>query len=147
MKNSNRVLLLAICLLLAAPFAFSQKHHNPDKAAILQVLKKQQAAWNNGSIDSFMLGYWNSPELRFLSKNGLRYGWQAVTDNYKKNYDTKEKMGELVFDIVSTELLSKESALVVGKWEVIANKTSEGYFSLWFKKIGGKWLIVLDHTS
>lgn len=147
MKNSNRVLLLAICLLLAAPFAFSQKHHNPDKAVILQVLKKQQAAWNNGSIDSFMLGYWNSPELRFLSKNGLRYGWQTVTDNYKKNYDTKEKMGELVFDIVSTELLSKESALVVGKWKVIANKTSEGYFSLWFKKIGGKWLIVLDHTS
>lgn len=147
MKNSNRALLLAICLLLAAPFAFSQKHHNPDRAAILQVLKKQQAAWNNGSIDSFMLGYWNSPELRFLSKNGLRYGWQTVTDYYKKNYDTKEKMGELVFDIVSTELLSKESALVVGKWKVIANKTSEGYFSLWFKKIGGKWLIVLDHTS
>ena len=147
MKNSNRVLLLAICLLLAAPFAFPQKHHNPDRAAILQVLKKQQAAWNNGSIDSFMLGYWNSPELRFLSKNGLRYGWQTVTDNYKKNYDTKEKMGELVFDIVSTELLSKESALVLGKWKVIANKTSEGYFSLWFKKIGGKWLIVLDHTS
>jgi hypothetical protein len=77
----------------------------------------------------------------------VRYGWQAVTDNYKKNYDTKEKMGELVFDIVSTELLNKENALVTGKWKVIANKTSEGYFSLWFKRIGGKWLIVLDHTS
>lgn len=147
MKNKIHLLLLVACLLLASPFAFSQKHHNPDKAAILQVLKKQQAAWNKGSIDSFMLGYWNSPELRFLSKNGVRYGWQSVTDNYKKNYDTKDKMGELVFDIVSTELLNKENALVIGKWKVIANKTSEGCFSLWFKKKDGKWVIVLDHTS
>lgn len=147
MKNPVHLLLLIICMLFVAPFAFSQKHHNPDKAAILQVLKKQQAAWNKGNIDSFMTGYWNSPELRFLSKNGVRYGWQAVSDNYKKNYDTKEKMGELVFDIVSTELINKENALLIGKWKVIANKISEGYFSLWFKKMEGKWVIVLDHTS
>ena len=144
MKNTFRLLLL---LMMFAPFAYAQHHHNPDKAAILQVIKKQQASWNNGNIDGFMEGYWNSPELRFLSKNGLRYGWQSVMDNYKKNYDTKEKMGQLVFDILSTEILNKESALVIGKWKVIATKTSEGYFSLWFKKIDGKWQIVLDHTS
>lgn len=144
MKNT---FCLFVLLMMITPFSFGQHHHNPDKAAILQVIKKQQASWNNGNIDGFMEGYWNSPELRFLSKNGLRYGWQSVMDNYKKNYDTKEKMGQLVFDILSTELLNKESALVIGKWKVIATKTSEGYFSLWFKKIFGKWLIVLDHTS
>jgi hypothetical protein len=132
---------------IKCPFRLFTKAPQPDKAAILQVLKKQQSAWNKGNIDSFMTGYSNSPELRFVSKNGVRYCWQTVSDNYKKNYDTKEKMGELVFDIVSTELLNKENALVIGKWKVIANKTSEGYFSLWFKKIDGKWLIVLDHTS
>ena len=131
MKNTFRLFLL---LMMFAPFAYAQHHHNPDKAAILQVIKKQQASWNNGNIDGFMEGYWNSPELRFLSKNGLRYGWQSVMDNYKKNYDTKEKMGQLVLDILTTELFNNESALVIVKWKVMPAKQVKDIIAFGLKK-------------
>ena len=33
--------------------------------AIKQVLTTQQIYWNNGDIDGFMLGYWNSKKFEF----------------------------------------------------------------------------------
>ncbi len=147
MKPIQRIILALFVIAFFGKNTQAQKNHNPDKAAIQQVLQSQLACWNNGDIDGFMQGYWNSPELRFVSKNGVKTGWLTVLNNYKKNYDTKEKMGTLFFDIISTGITSNNNALVVGKWKVVANKTSEGFFTLWFKKIDGKWLIVLDHTS
>ena len=39
--------------------------------AIKDVLSKQQICWNNADIDRFMLGFWNSNELRFSWVNGI----------------------------------------------------------------------------
>ena len=139
---------ITFCIFFINTCLIAQKHHHPDKAAIKQVLKLQQNAWNNGSVDSFMLHYWNSPELRFVSKKGVSNGWQKVSDNYKKSYSNKEKMGKLEFDIKSIELIDRLNAMVVGAWTIQNNDGNpSGYFTLWFKKIKGKWVIVLDHTS
>ena len=35
--------------------------------AIKKMLTTQQECWNNGDIDGFMEGYWNSEELIFTS--------------------------------------------------------------------------------
>lgn len=139
---------LTFCILFLNTCLIAQKYHHPDNEAIKEVLKLQQNAWNNGSVDSFMLHYWNSPELRFVSKKGVSYGWQKVSDNYKKSYSNKEKMGQLEFDIKSIELINPTNAIVVGAWAIQNNDGNpSGYFTLWFKKIKGKWVIVLDHTS
>ncbi len=37
--------------------------------AIKKILTTQQEYWNNGDIDGFMEGYWNSEELIFTSPN------------------------------------------------------------------------------
>ena len=139
---------LTFCILFLNTCLIAQKNHHPDNEAIKEVLKLQQNAWNNGSVDSFMLHYWNSPELRFVSKKGVSNGWQKVSDNYKKSYSNKEKMGKLEFDIKSIELIDRLNAMVVGAWTIQNNDGNpSGYFTLWFKKIKGKWVIVLDHTS
>ena len=141
-------LILITMMGLIGIMAQAQKHHHLEKAAIKLVLSQQQNSWNNGSIDSFMMFYWNSPELRFVSKKGVSYGWQKVNDNYKKSYSNKEKMGKLEFDIKSIEFVDKQNAIVVGSWAIQNNDGNpSGYFTLWFKKINGKWLIILDHTS
>jgi len=115
---------------------------------ITTVMSLQEKAWNNGNLDSFMLFYWNSPDLRFVSKNGVRKGWQAVYDSYKKNYSDKGEMGKLTFELKSIEPIGKDQALVVGSWQVLnASGILKGYFTLWFKKIDKEWRIVLDHTS
>lgn len=60
---------------------------------ILAVLDEQAKAWNNGNIDAYMEGYWNSDDLIFTSSGKITKGWTTTLDKYKKNYDTKDKMG------------------------------------------------------
>jgi hypothetical protein len=121
-----------------------------EKLAITQVLYKQQVAWNNGSIESFMMPYWHSDSLKFIGKKGITYGWQNTLDNYKKSYPDTTAMGQLAFEIKSIDVFSKSSAFVIGKWFLKREKSKGdlgGYFSLIFKKIKNKWVIVVDHTS
>ena len=50
--------------------------------AIKQVLTTQQIYWNNGDIEGFMLGYWNSEKFEFSSENGTTYGWESTLERY-----------------------------------------------------------------
>ena len=59
-------------------------------------------------------------------------------------------MGTLQFEIVSIELFSNSSAQVIGKWDLTRAEDKGnvgGYFTLIFKKINKRWVIVSDHTS
>jgi hypothetical protein len=58
-------------------------------------------------------------------------------------------MGQLKFDILSTELLSEGAVLLIGKWHLKRedNEDLGGHFSLNWKKIDNKWLIISDHSS
>lgn len=109
---------------------------------------EQQVAWNKGDLDEFMLSYWNSDSLKFIGKSGITYGWKSTLANYKKNYPDKSTMGELTFTIISVDELSKTGCYVIGKWNLKREKGDVGgYFTLLWKKIDGKWVIVIDHTS
>lgn len=115
---------------------------------ILDVLKKQEMFWNEGNIAKFMDGYWKSDSLLFVGSSGPSYGWQTTLDGYKKRYPGKDAMGTLHFDIREIKSLSSEYGFVVGKWSLTRNIGDiGGYFSLLFRKINGKWVIIADHTS
>jgi ketosteroid isomerase-like protein len=126
----------------------SLKPNDPDAKAIRAVLDEQVMAWNEGNLEKFMEGYWKSDKLQFIGKNGIQYGWQKTLDNYKKSYPDKKAMGVLQFDILTIEKLAENVYWVVGKWKLEREKdTPAGHFSLLWKKIGGKWRIVADHSS
>lgn len=116
--------------------------------AIRKVLDQQAADWNHGNLEAFMQGYWNNDSLRFIGKKGITYGWKPVLENYRKSYGNLALMGILTFDKLKIELLGEDAALVTGSWRVVT-KTSEqgGWYSLIFKYIDNRWVIVLDHTS
>jgi len=118
-----------------------------EKEAILQVMSQQEQDWNNGNIDAFMQGYWQSDSLMFVGKNGIKYGWQTTLENYKKSYPDKSTMGNLSFAIEKLEV-ENQTAFMLGKWNITRESDNiGGYFTLYWKKIDGKWVIVLDHTS
>lgn len=118
-----------------------------DEAAIRKVLDDQTLAWNNGSIQEFMKGYWRSDSLMFVGKNGLKYGYTSTLENYKKSYPDTAARGKLYFDILQVKKLSKEYAYVTGKWELIRSIGDlDGYFTLLFKKIKKSWVIIADHS-
>lgn len=130
-------------------FSLGISAQSKTETEIFSIIQKQAEYWNNGNIAGFMDYYWNSEKLKFVSKNGVSYGWQKVYDNYKKAYPSKEKMGQLTFTLESIQKINNKNAIAIGKWELKREKDEDlsGYFSLIWKKIKGKWLIVIDHTS
>lgn len=144
-----KIFLFFISIFLSQILFVQQHQQLPDREKIIRVLKNQEASWNRGDIDEYMKGYWQSDSLIFVGKKEINHGWKLTIYNYKAAYPTKVAMGNLKFDIISVELLSKTSALVLGKWTLKKNTREivEGHFTLLFKKINNNWVIVLDHTS
>ncbi|MEP7149846.1 MAG: nuclear transport factor 2 family protein [Acidobacteriota bacterium] len=146
----KRILLsAAACLLVAVPvFGQSAKEIAKIKTDILSVMDAQTGAWNRGDVDGFMHGYWNSKELVFVSGDSVTHGWETTLDRYKKNYDSREKMGRLKFSDLEINVISKKAAVVLGSWSLTrANDNPKGKFTLIFRKLGDGWWIVHDHTS
>lgn len=138
--------VLVIALLSVA--ASAQSSSKRVEADIRKVMDDQSAAWNRGDIDGFMRGYWNSPQLVFVSGANVTRGWQPTLDRYKKGYDTREKMGTLTFSDLEITALSKDAAVVLGSWSLARqNDNPHGKFTLIFRKFREGWRIVMDHTS
>lgn len=137
--------LLFLILLIHISFAQTAV----DKKAIEQVLKNQISSWNKGDIPEFMQSYWKSDSLKFIGKNGIVYGWQNTLDRYLKNYPDEASRGTLRFEILSVEMIGKDAAFVIGKFFLTRPQKGDanGHFSLLWRKISGKWLIVADHSS
>lgn len=119
------------------------------ESAIRKVLERQNKNWNDGNIEAFMEDYWKSDSLMFIGKSGVVYGWKATKDRYFKSYPNRKTMGQLAFDIKEVAMHSPTTAWVLGSWKLTRPEVGDigGYFTLIFKKINGKWLVVSDHTS
>ena len=84
----------------------------------------------------------------FIGKNGPTYGWENTLKNYQKSYPDTAAMGKLNFDLISVKRLSVLYYSVVGKWHLKRTVGDlNGAFTLLFKKIKKRWVIIQDHSS
>jgi ketosteroid isomerase-like protein len=119
-----------------------------DEKEIRSVLERQIQEWNRGNIDAFMVGYWKNDSLMFVGQSGVTYGYEQTKNNYKKNYSDTAKMGKLSFNILQVKPLSADYYFVLGKWYLKRSVGDvSGHYTLIFRKINGKWLIISDHSS
>lgn len=142
----NRFIVLGVMLSIWACGGSSRQEISTE---IRQLLISQQKAWNAGNIEEFMEGYHRDSGMQFIGARGVRYGWLATLNAYKKNYPDKSSMGQLSFDIDTIEILDKsgEIAHINGRWKLIRmHDTPAGHFSLITRKISGKHKIIIDHT-
>ena len=144
-KTSFLLFLLAFLCLFNCQIQAQKKEKN----VILKIMNEQEKAWNKGSLEKFMDGYWENDSLKFIGKNGITYGWKNTLENYKKNYATPESRGKLTFYILHLDFIDKKNAFMIGKWKIERNDKSilQGHFSLIWQKIGGFWKIIADHSS
>lgn len=131
---------------IAKPMPF---HSMTDAARdeLIQIVERQSASWNRGDIAEFMLPYWNDDRLTFSSGGTTKRGWRTTYDNYKKNYPDREAMGKLTFSELETQELGPEAILMLGNWHLDRESPIGGNFSLVWKRINGKWVIMHDHSS
>lgn len=142
------VILTLLSLVFLVPTAWSQSLSAKDKSAILTALKDQETCWNEGDIDCFMEGYWKSDSLTFTGSSGIVYGWQSTMERYKRRYPGPAEMGKLTFSVLRMAKIDKKTVTLIGKFHLAREIGDlEGYFTLIWKKINGKWLIISDHTS
>ncbi len=118
----------------------AQTATSKDESAVRKLLSDQTLAWNRGSIDDFMKGYWNSDSLLFIGKSGISYGFARTLANYKKKYGDPDKMGKLIFSLLEVKRLSATHYFVIGN--LVFKKEGQGdvggIFSLLFQKIAGR---------
>ncbi len=143
--NRKIILLILLAFSLFPNPSFSQ---SKDEMMMRQVLQNQQNAWNSGSLEKFMKGYWENDSLMFIGKSGITHGWKKTLENYKKGYPDTAAMGKLAFEILELKPLCVGYYFIAGKWRLqrsIGNL--EGHFTLLFHKLKDEWVIVADHSS
>ena len=104
--------------------------------------------WSAGDLEGYMDVYWRSEELQFIGKNGIIYGWNQTLENYKKGYPNKDDTGQLKFKILNVSFLAKDLYALTGEYHLIRNKgNADGIYTLIFKKVNNKWVIISDHSQ
>ena len=144
-KNLLYLLLLIPCI------SYAQSPNKPSVSntnAVTQLIQDQQDAWNRGDINAFMEGYWKSDQLVFVGGSGPIYGWKKTRKNYHDRYPSRDAMGTLTFELIDIVQLDKKVIRVIGSFYLERTIGDVGgYFTLIFKKLNNRWLIVSDHTS
>ena len=118
------------------------------EAIAQSVLNQQAAAWNIGDLDAFMETYWKSPDLQFISKNGMASGWEATRTRYYRTYPDRKAMGHLDFELIRVDKRTKNLMTVIGKYHVKREELEDlaGTFVLILQRIHRNWSITLDST-
>jgi ketosteroid isomerase-like protein len=144
----KRAAAFAIAIALLPLFAEAANHvSQADINAIRVVLDQQAAAWNRGDIDGYMAGYAQRDDTMFVGTDVTR-GWTKVRDRYKAKYDSRAKMGTLVFSDVAFRPMGKDDVVVSGAWKLTRDAdTPHGRFTLIFHRLPEGWRIVYDHSS
>ena len=148
MRYSLLLVVLLLMILVLSCQQTAQTDREKIEKEIAAVLYDQVKYWNEGDIEKYMAGYHRSDSLRFASGGKVSYGWETTLERYKSGYPDRVAMGILTFSDIDITIISKDAALVFGKWEL--QKVDEnpwGLFTLVFRKTEDGWRIVHDHTS
>ena len=138
----------AIALALIAAAGPASAGAQSEQASILAVVHRMEAAWNRGDFRGYMAGFKN-PDVVFVSGGKFQDGWQGTLDHYIRDYGgSPDRRGKLHFYNMRVELLAPDAAMLVGQYRLQrGSRVTEGVNTRLFRKIGGKWLITMNHVS
>jgi len=119
-----------------------------EKAAILSVIDRMEAAWNRGDFRGYMAGFKN-PDVVFVSGGKFQQGWQGTLDHYIRDYGgSPERRGQLHFYNMKIDMLAPNAAMLIGQYRLVRGpRVTEGVKTRLFKKFHGQWLITMNHVS
>jgi len=119
-----------------------------DKAAILATVERMEAAWNRGDFRGYMAGF-KKPDVIFVSGGKFQQGWQGTLDHYVRDYGgSPERRGHLHFYKMKVDVLAPDAAMLVGQYRLERGaRVTEGVNTRLFRKVGGHWLITMNHVS
>jgi len=135
-------------LSLLALLALAAATPQADTQAILNTVGQMEEAWNRGDFRGYMAGFKN-PDVVFVSGGKFQDGWQGTLDHYVRDYGgSPGRRGLLHFYNMKVDLLAPDAAMLVGQYRLErGSRVTEGVNTRLFRKVGGKWLITMNHVS
>ena len=133
---------------LAAALALVTSSPAAERAAILGVVHRMEAAWNRADFRGYMAGFSN-PGVIFVSGGKFQQGWQGTLDHYVRDYGgSAERRGRLHFYNMKVDILAPDAAMLIGQYRLVrGTRVTEGVNTRLFRKIRGRWLITVNHVS
>jgi uncharacterized protein (TIGR02246 family) len=142
------VKLAAVALASALIAQLANAGPQAERAAILKVVSKMEAAWNRGDFRGYMSGFRN-PDVVFVSGGKFQDGWQGTLDHYIRDYGgSAERRGKLHFYNMKVDVLAPDAAMLIGQYRLErGTRVTEGVNTRLFRKTHGRWLITVNHVS
>ena len=142
----KKLLLIAGLLLSAVSGAQAQDNA---QALIQKELDDMLVAWNRDDLDAHIAAYADS--ATWTTATGLLHGKAAIKQTLIRSFQRgNELLGELSFGKSVFRRLSDDVMVTNGSFTVAklpSGKDINGQSTLIWKRIGGRWQIVHDHSS
>lgn len=139
---------VAVAAPQAAAAACRPAEPEAEKAAIRRVIAEMEAAWNRGDFKGYMAGFLN-PGVVFVSRGRFQDGWQGTLDHYVRDYGgAPGSQGQLHFHDIQVEMLAEDAAQLISRYKLAGGRRAqEGINTRLMRKVGGRWVIALNHVS
>jgi len=142
------IFALTITIFAVSPLIPKDEGIDNIKKEISIVLNDSEKGWNSGNLEQYMVCYHKSEKMRFAGNGNFNFGWENTLKRYQKSYPDKKAMGMLSFSDVDITIISKDAALVFGRWTLkYPGKERTGLYTLLLRKFPEGWRIVHDHSS
>src|SRR5262245_5429427 len=130
------------------PLAGAATAEEEEKAAILALSSRMEAAWNRGDFKGYMDGFAN-PDVVFISRGEYQKDWQGTLDHYIRDYGASEATrGQLRFYDIQVEMLAPDVALLNSRFHLERpDNPLDGISTRILRKRGDGWVITLNHVS
>lgn len=109
----------------------------------------QVDAWNRGDLEAALDAYCDSPDLVWVSRDGVSRGFAGFAAGMRADFADPAKMGRYEAEILDRRALGRGAALIAVRWSITrAGKRLMGGVStqLW-QPCRGRLRIVLEHAS
>ena len=114
------------------------------------LLRRGASAWNRGDLGAFMSDYLDSDRTTYVGRTGVLRGRAAIRQSYASRYFAPGAARDsLSFEKIQVDSLAPGVAHVIAYYVLTRGDsvTARGPTSLTLVRVGGRWLIVHDHSS
>lgn len=144
---------LTLCLSMVQPAIAAS-----DEEEIIQVMENFSKAFNTSDLELMLSLHWKSPNISKLTPSAggafLAQGWEAVEEGWKGTLGQPAGTYITTLHHPQVTILEKNIALITGYLLMTVNPPAateqtmnQLRQTLVVQKVGGKWLIVYEHTS
>ena len=119
------------------------------EASVTTMLQGSADGWNNGDLDAFVAIYSEGAATSSMTPDGPVQGIDRIREGYAQAFTPGANRDSLRFEQLSVHQLPPLIGVATGKYVLHQDDevTSSGWFTLVFRRVGGGWRVIHDHSS